>query len=107
MKRIIAGLRKVPSRVCWILGIPTAFVLLLVIDRHLAATTFIMWAGHRAIVLRKHETEKEAPAKAKYEEHILINPSTGLQMVGNNPGGVDTGGCFYGEDPVVHVLSEP
>lgn len=98
MKRFIRALRTIPKRVLWILGGPLIFVALFAFDRHTAAVVFMAWVAygvHRRIVEAR---QKSRAAGEKNKGFTWRNPSTGLPMVGNNPGGVDTAGYYYGED---------
>ena len=104
MKRFIRALRTIPKRVLWILGGPLIFLVLFAIDRHTATVAFMALVAHetyRRIVetRQKSQAAGEKDCEDTRDEHIWINPSTGLPMVGNSIAGFDIDGYYWGEDP--------
>jgi hypothetical protein len=96
MRRLVRALKTVPRRSWWVIALPLAFLALLAVDRHLAATAFAAWVGYR--VLRFQRRRARDAAKARNKEIRWRNPSTGLPMLFNNLGGVDTAGYYFNED---------
>jgi hypothetical protein len=101
MNRLVRATKTVPQRTWWTIALPLAFLALLAVDRHLAATAFAAWAGYRVL---KHQRGRRASqaAKARNEEIPWLNPSTGLPMLFNDLGGVDTAGYYFNEDTLHH-----
>jgi hypothetical protein len=98
MKRFIRALSTIPKQVWWMIGVPVMSVVLLVLDRHTATVAFSVWVAFRAYRGLVATRPESRAAEEENNEFIWRNPSTGLPMVGNNPGGVDTAGYYYGED---------
>ena len=98
MKRFIRALSTIPKQVWWMIGVPVISVVLLVLDRHMATVAFSVWVAYRAYRGMVAARPEFRAAEEKNSEFIWRNPSTGLPMVGNNPGGVDRAGYYFGED---------
>ena len=101
MRRLVRALKTVPRRSWWVIALPLAFLALLAVDRHLAATAFAAWVGYRVLQLQRR---RKSPLTRGLEddEHPWINPSTGLPMLFNDPGGVDEAGYYFNEDTLHH-----
>lgn len=97
MRRLVRALKAVPGQIWWVIALPLAFLALLAVDRHLAATAFAAWAGYRVLKLLRRRRTREA-AKTRNEEIRWLNPSTGLPMLFNDLGGMDTAGYYFNED---------
>ena len=97
MKRLVRALRSIPKRVVWILGGPLISLMRFAIDRHTATVGFIAWAAYGAYG-RIVNTRPEPRAAGKKnsedtrDEHIWINPTTGLPMVKKIIAGFDLDG---------------
>ena len=97
VKRLIRALKTLPRQTWWAIALPLAFLALLAMDRHLAATALAVWIGYRVLKLQRRRKASQI-AKARNEEIPWLNPSTGLPMFFNDLGGVDTAGHYFGED---------
>ncbi len=96
VKRLIRALKTLPRQTWWAIALPLAFLALLAMDRHLAATGFLAWVGYRALTVQR----RKRTCSTRRVKHKLrwVNPSTGLPMFLNDVGGVDSAGHYYGED---------
>jgi hypothetical protein len=97
VKRFIRALRTVPKRVWWLIGAPVGFLSLLAVDRHVAASAFVIWLAYLWWSRQKHNDGRNA-VRMRTDEETCINPSTGLPMYIS--GGVDSAGYQYGEDTI-------